>query len=759
MPQNCFYGTIRHDIANKKGKTMSEDKIEEIGKIKLNLSHYPGEDYYCDGDVEDELLEIARGYAQVEYQRIIEERGRWEILYHLSAQRENIVEWLPVTKDMKVLEVGSGCGAITGALARKAGEVTCIDLSRKRSRINAYRHMEADNVTIHVGNFQDVEPDLPCDFDYICLIGVFEYAQAYIRSDTPYEDFLNIIKRHVKPQGHIAIAIENKFGLKYWAGCREDHLGTYFSGLENYPEGGVVRTFTADGLRKIAARCGYGQAQMYYPYPDYKFMTCLYSDDRLPKVGELSQNMRNFDRDRLLLFDEKKVFDTIIQEGQFPLFSNSYMMILGEPLEEQYVKYSNDRKPEFCIKTVLKAGKDGKIIEKYPLFKEAWQHIEHTAQAYEALSGRYEGSGLAVNRCRLKWADEHTGQWEDHTQSMFPDEKETSEESEKETVSQADRTEKTGGKGAPYLSLEYIVGRSLEELLDECLEQGDLDRFQRLFDEYLKRISYGEDAEISDYDLIFANIIVPEEIDNMWNVIDCEWSFHKAVETKQIAFRAVYCYLLENEKRNKLNYDLIINKLNIDQTDAEQYRRQEMKFQKYVTGKSLSMAEIREAIGCPVYTVEAFCAGQETAARRERVQIYEDTGRGFNEEQSFFLEESADGSADGQIYVTPEGVTRIAVGISRGRSALRIDPCSDFCIIHIGKILWNGTPVPWKGRQIRTNGFKVGDNTYAFDTKDPNITVALAGIPSEESNLLQAEMEVTKLPEETVKHMRKRGLF
>ena len=208
---------------------MPENNIEEIGKIKLDLTHYPGEDYYCDGDAEDELLEITRNYSAVEYQRIIEERKSWEILYHLSSQRENIVEWLPITKEMKVLEVGSGCGAITGALAGKAGEVTCIDLSRKRSRINAYRHMDADNVTIHVGNFQDVEPDLPCDYDYICLIGVFEYAQAYIRSETPYEDFLNTIRKHLKPEGHIAIAIENKFGLKYWAGCREDHLGTYFS--------------------------------------------------------------------------------------------------------------------------------------------------------------------------------------------------------------------------------------------------------------------------------------------------------------------------------------------------------------------------------------------------------------------------------------------------------------------------------------------------------------------------------------------------
>ncbi|MCH5258112.1 MAG: class I SAM-dependent methyltransferase [Lachnospiraceae bacterium] len=716
---------------------MPDNNIEEIGKIKLNLVHYPGEDYYCDGDVEDELLDITRNYSAVEYQRIIEERKSWPILYHLSAQRENIVEWLPITKDMKVLEVGSGCGAITGALARKAGEVTCIDLSRKRSRINAYRHTEADNVTIHVGNFQDVEPDLPCDYDYICLIGVFEYAQSYIQSETPYEDFLNIIKKHVKSRGHIAIAIENKFGLKYWAGCKEDHLGTYFSGLENYPDGGAVRTFTAEGLRDIAQRCGYKQAQMYYPYPDYKFMTSLYSDDRLPQIGELSANLRNFDRDRLQLFDEKKVFDTIIREKQFPLFSNSYMMLLGPALEEKYVKYSNDRMPEFCIKTVLREDSTGKIIEKHPLSKEAWQHIENTARAYEKLSERYDGSGLSVNRCTLA-AD--------------------------------------GADKEPYLKLEYVEGRTLEEILDDRLAHDDVDGFHRLFDEYLRRISVGEEDKIADYDLIFSNIIVPEEtknvgnnennawngendnmryFDNAWNVIDCEWSFEKAVETKQIAFRAVYCYLLENEKRETLNLDLIMDKLKLDQSEAEQYRKEELTFQKYVTGKRMSMAEIREAIGYPVYTVDAFCEGQASAGRKDRVQIYEDTGRGFNEEQSFFLDETL----GEQVRTSPEGVTELEVMIPGGRSALRIDPCNDFCLIYIREIKWNGTPVSLKGGQIQLNGFKVGENTYVFPTRDPNITLSLSGIPGEENNLLQMVMEVTKLPEETAGHIRKRGLF
>ncbi len=694
---------------------MPENKTEVIGKVKLDLTHYPGEDFYCDGEVEDEILEITRNYSAVEYRRIIEERESWPVLYHLSPLRGNIVEWLPITKDMKVLEVGSGCGAITGTLARKAGQVTCVELSGKRSRINAYRHMDADNVTIHVGNFQEIEPDLPCDYDYICLIGVFEYAQAYIQSGKPYESFLNIIKKHRKPEGHIAIAIENKFGLKYWAGCQEDHLGTYFSGLENYPDGGVVRTFTRDGLFQTAEKCGFTQMQMYYPYPDYKFMTSLYSDRRLPQVGELSLNLRNFDRERLLLFDEKKVFDTIIQEKQFPLFSNSYMLLLGPSLEEEYVKYSNDRKQEFCIRTVQKTGTGGKTIEKHPLSEMAWAHIERTAEAARKLAKRYEGSGLSINRCSL------------------------------------DRT----AEGAPYLRLEYLKGVRLEELLDDCLERNDVDGFQRLFDEYLNRISHGAEERITDYDLIFANIIIPGEINNEWNVIDYEWSFERSIETKEIAFRAVYCYLLENEQRNKLNLDLIMEKLDITQSAAEQYRRQEMTFQQYVTGKHMSMAQIREAIGYPVYTVEDLCLAQKQPDGSGRIQIYEDTGRGFQEEQSFFLEEDA----EEQVWTDEEGITHLEVVVAGGRSALRIDPCSDFCLVWIQGIRWNGTEIALKGRQIQLNGFKAGENTYVFPTKDPNITLSLAGMRNEKRNLLQMRMAVTRLPEETAKHMQKRGLF
>lgn len=47
---------------------------EKIGQITLDDKHYPGKDFYCDGAVEDELLEIVKRHDSGQFRRIIEER-------------------------------------------------------------------------------------------------------------------------------------------------------------------------------------------------------------------------------------------------------------------------------------------------------------------------------------------------------------------------------------------------------------------------------------------------------------------------------------------------------------------------------------------------------------------------------------------------------------------------------------------------------------------------------------------------------------
>ncbi|MCI8465132.1 MAG: class I SAM-dependent methyltransferase [Lachnospiraceae bacterium] len=302
---------------------------EYIGSVCLDLTDYEGVDRYSDGAVEDELLEIVKSASDAgTLNKIIEERKSWPLLYHLSPLRYNIIESIPIRQGEKVLEIGAGCGAITGILAEKAGKVTCIELSKKRSMINAYRN-QGKNIEIKVGNFETVHKKLQETYDVITLIGVFEYAQSYIDSPDPFVDFLKMIEGHLSEQGRVILAIENQYGLKYWAGCREDHVNQFFSGLEGYPGTDRARTFGRDGLCRLLKKAGLSAAKVYYPYPDYKFAMKIYSDDYLPKKGELINNIRNYDNDRMYLFNEELVYDSLIEDGMFPFFSNSYLIVAG----------------------------------------------------------------------------------------------------------------------------------------------------------------------------------------------------------------------------------------------------------------------------------------------------------------------------------------------------------------------------------------------------------------------------------------------
>ena len=695
---------MREEIPRKPIHLKEEELInrlpEKIGKVTLDYSHYPGRDLYSDGAIENELLGIVRNAARVEYPSIIESKSSWPILYHLSPLRANIVDWLPIDKTAKVLEIGSGCGAITETLSRKAGEVVCVELSAKRSHINAYRNQDSDNITIHVGNFSDIEPSLPADFDYVCLIGAFEYGQSYIATQTPYEDFLKIMLRHVKEGGRLVIAIENRLGLKYFAGCKEDHLGTYFSGLEGYPEGGSARTFTRAGLQKILTACGVTEYSFYYPYPDYKFPTAIYSDKRLPHAGELTDNIRNFDRDRMVLFNEKYVFDTVIRDGMFPEFSNSYLVVIGKGPDISYVKYSNDRREDYAIRTQMQDGPEGRVIRKIPLTKQAGDHIRRIEAAYRLLQKRYEGSGLSINPCKLS---------EDGESIEFP----------------------------------YEKGVTLEELLDECLERKDSEEFYRLFDKYYSLISYGQESGVTDYDLIFANILVDGE---RWTLIDYEWTMKKAVSAKEVAFRAVYCYVLEEEKRNALDFGVILDRLGITQKEADEYRRREAKFQKKVTGKRMSMGEIRAAIGNYCVDPKALMEKHLQDILDKRIQVYFDSGSGFSEENSFYMPD---------VYVDSFHI-EAEIPFDGNVALLRIDPADRPCVVKIQELALNKEPVDLSSKHVEANGRAVGKGTYVFATADPNFTVKVCALPCQGENVLLVRLELSFLPEEIAQELAQR---
>lgn len=292
-----------------------------VDKI-LNLTYYKGSDLYSDGDIEDEILEIVQNNE--DYTEILQKDNRWAILYHLSPIRENLLEWYDYKKDGTLLEIGAGCGAVSGVFCRKTKRVVGIELSKRRATINATRNGKYGNLEIMVGNFEDVQLDEK--FDYVSLIGVLEYSPLYINSKTPFEDMVAKTRDFLKEDGELIIAIENKMGLKYLAGATEDHTGKPFDGVNDYEGITHVKTLTKDEIEILLKNAGYKNIRFYYPMPDYKMPTVVYSEEYFPAPGDLRNIVNVFDRERYQTFNEEKVYDQLCKDNKFEYFANSFLI-------------------------------------------------------------------------------------------------------------------------------------------------------------------------------------------------------------------------------------------------------------------------------------------------------------------------------------------------------------------------------------------------------------------------------------------------
>jgi SAM-dependent methyltransferase len=303
----------------------------ESADPKMVLTYYSGEDLYSDGDIENELLQIVTQHT--DYQEILSRDNRWPILYHLTPNRRNLLEWVDFKAGSRLLEIGAGCGALTGLFCERLGRVTAVELSKRRAEIIATRHRGQRNLEILVGNLLDMKLD--DQFDYVTLIGVLEYAAKYVSTQNPYQDFLLHIKRHLKPDGVLIVAIENKFGLKYWAGAREDHTGGLFDSLENYIHDPAFNTFSKEELTNLLGRCSFKAIDFYYPVPDYKIPVQIFSDNYLPETGQIDRFFPNYDNDRLVLFDERLVFDNLILSNKFDFFANSFLLFCRNEKDDE----------------------------------------------------------------------------------------------------------------------------------------------------------------------------------------------------------------------------------------------------------------------------------------------------------------------------------------------------------------------------------------------------------------------------------------
>lgn len=336
---------------------------------------------YSDGDeAENYLLNLIEGAADrslfsAELAAGIKD---WASIYHLSPKRANLLRPFAGLLRSNVLEVGAGCGALTRYLGENGGSITAIEGSARRAKIARLRTADLPNVRVVCDRIEEFSSRQR--FDVITVVGVLEYARLYQqRAGDAQIDMMAALRKLLTPDGVIFLAIENKLGLKYFAGAREDHAGVPFHGINGNYGPQSVATFGREELASILDRTGFDHQRWYIPCPDYKLPMTVLAPDIQKGYRELAATLLSqsttLDPQRASnpTFSLERSWSEIYQNGLVEHLANSFLVAAGsstqslaslEASKEIAWHYAVDRYPAFTKQTRFVKERDGTTVAR-----------------------------------------------------------------------------------------------------------------------------------------------------------------------------------------------------------------------------------------------------------------------------------------------------------------------------------------------------------------------------------------------------------
>ena len=201
------------------------------------------------------------------------------------------------------LDYGSGWGTVTRFAAQHARHLFSMDLTYESLRF-CHRTGPANITCLHGGDSGGL-PFRDGVLDLVILNGVLEWIPQYRLEGPPRQvqvAFLREVKRVLKPGGQVLIAIENRFGLDYFRGRRDEHTGIrYITVLPRFLADRLSRrrrnepyralTHGRSGYRRLLADAGLGDVDFAVPKPDYREIRQLLPRDRGPVAGTLGERI------------------------------------------------------------------------------------------------------------------------------------------------------------------------------------------------------------------------------------------------------------------------------------------------------------------------------------------------------------------------------------------------------------------------------------------------------------------------------------
>lgn len=328
-------------------------------------------------------------------------------------------------------------------------------------------------------------------------------------NDKDYKILQNITKEHenelriaceeLKQDNKIIILMENKMSIKNM----------------NKEENELKKLYNRREMEDLLDSVGIKNRKFYYLLPDVETTNVVFTDENLPNEESISRNINFYEEGSIGKDIQNTQFLRIIKQDKslFKIFSNAFLIEGSkEEFEDngiEFVSFSNMRKPEYRIQTVIR----GDSVYKKAFNEKSLEHINNIKNNIDIL-----------NKLNLKTLDRYN---------------------ENEIISKYEKNEKTLDEtildnlklGRVDEAINLI--KELFEILKEKLIVTNNDN--NIFDRY--NIDYKEEdvkdltfVENGFWDMIFQNIFY---INNEFYFYDQEWIENK-LPLEFIIYRALF---------------------------------------------------------------------------------------------------------------------------------------------------------------------------------------------------------------------------
>ena len=353
----------------------------------FNTEFYEKKEEKISNDEQEIIDNYIEQYENRNYENQFSEKITAQEIYHLSSSSQNILNWYPFKETDTVLEIGGNLGNLTEVFINKCKDITTIEPNFEKAKTISKRYKDAQNLEIIVGNFSKIQ--LEKKFDYIILIGSVPRVKEIMGQDMKLNQMIQKLEKFLSENGKFLIAVDNKFGLRYFVGNPENILNKKFEsiiGYNNEPE--KIETFTKSRLERKLKEIGYN-TNFYYPLPDYKLPNVIFTDKQLPKYNSVDKYNPYYLENSTIIMNEIDVFREILKnnEEMFTFFTNSFLVEASkklEPIKYKYISFNNMRKQEYRLITKIA----DEYVEKEVVNQQANEHYENIKENIRQLQNK-----------------------------------------------------------------------------------------------------------------------------------------------------------------------------------------------------------------------------------------------------------------------------------------------------------------------------------------------------------------------------------